>query len=336
MKRRMILRVVAGILILIGTAVLPLQAASTEDYPRPPKPKKSYTIGVLISQMNNPHFVAMAYGYVDEAEKLGAKVIMYDAGGYQFLDKQISQMEDLMAQKVDAICFVAVNGPGTVPVVEQAIARGIPVINVNVMTDSNKVVSRIRSDDSVMGQMQADFLGQALKGKGKIVMLRGAAGTSWAEMRGNGFKKELHEKYPGIAIEGEQYSLSSPVQGMQLMEDFLQTFPEIDGVYNGTDTVGIGSAQAVQASGRKGIIITSMDFQMDMQRLIREGVVKASIVQSPVTMGRWGIRVAINTLEKRPVPSVLYSPLYLVTSQNVNTLDLSGIRAPEGWKPPVR
>ena len=93
-------------------------AASADEYPRPPKPAKQYTIGVLLPQMSNPHFIGQAYGYIDEAEKLGAKVILYDAGGYQYIDKQISQMEDLIASKVDAIDLVAANGAGTISAVE--------------------------------------------------------------------------------------------------------------------------------------------------------------------------------------------------------------------------
>src|SRR5207253_4710171 len=121
----------------------------------------------------------------------------------------------------DAIILAAISGPGTVSVVEQAVAAGIPVINVNVMTDSDKVVTRIRSDDDVIGRMQADFMGDRLKGGGNVVMLRGAPGTSWAEIRGNAFKTQL-AKYPSMKILGEQYSQSTPADGLRLMEDFLQ------------------------------------------------------------------------------------------------------------------
>ena len=90
----------------------------SDEYPRPPKPAKQYTIGVLLPQMSNPHFIGQAYGYIDEADKLGAKVILYDAGGYQYIEKQVSQMEDLIASKVDAIDLVAINGAGTISAVE--------------------------------------------------------------------------------------------------------------------------------------------------------------------------------------------------------------------------
>lgn len=307
------------------------------EYPRPAKPSKAYTIGVLVPHLSNPHFVGQAFGYIDEAQKLGAKVIMFEAGGYQYVDKQVSQMEDLIANKVDAIILVATNAAGTVGPVEAAVAAGIPVVNCNVMTASDKVVSRIRSDDEIIGQMQADFMGKALSNKGNVVMLRGPPGTSWAEVRGNSFKKELGTKYPGVKVVGEQYHQSTPADGLKVMEDFLQTYAQIDGVFNGADTIAIGSAQAVLAAGKKGkVVITTTDFQADCEKFLREGVITAAVVQQTVIIGRWGVRAAINALEKRPVPKTLSTPLLLVTRENVDRIDMRGVRAPDGWKPPTR
>ena len=109
------------------------------DYPRPGMPAKQYRIGVAIPHLSNPHYVGQAYGYIDEAQHLGAQITLLEAGGYQYLDRQVSQIEDLVASKVDAIIVAAVSGPGTVGAIEGAAAAGIPVINVNVMTDSDKV-----------------------------------------------------------------------------------------------------------------------------------------------------------------------------------------------------
>jgi len=307
------------------------------DYPRPAKPAKAYHIGVSIPHLANPHYVGQAYGYLDEAQQLGAQITLLEAGGYEHLDRQVSQIEDLIASKVDAIILAAVSGPGTVGAVEEAAAAGIPVINVNVMTDSDKVVTRIRSDDDVIGRMQADFMGDRLKGMGNIVMLRGAPGTSWAEIRGNAFKKQLAAKYPNVKILGEQYSQSTPADGLRLMEDFLQTYPQINGVYNGADSTAVGAAQAVVSAGKTGsIVMTATDFQLDTEKFIREGAITATVLQQPVTMGRWGVRAAINYLEKKTVPPVMFTGLMTATKDNLGKLDLSAVRAPAGWTPPVR
>ena len=311
--------------------------AVVTDYPRPAKPSRQYRIGIAIPHLANPHYVGQAYGYIDEAQSLGAQVTLLEAGGYEHLDKQVSQVEDLIASKVDAIILAAISGPGTVSAVEQAVAAGIPVINVNVMTDSDKVVTRIRSDDDVIGRMQADFMGDRLKGAANVVMLRGAPGTSWAEIRGNAFRKQLAAKYPNVKILGEQYSQSTPADGLRLMEDFLQTFPQINGVYNGADSTAVGAAQAVRAAGKAGsIVMTATDFQLDTEKFIREGVITASVLQQPVTMGRWGVRAAINYLERKPVPPVMFTGLMTATKENIDRLDVTTLRAPAGWTPPAR
>jgi len=307
------------------------------EYPRPPKPSRQYTIGIVLPHLSNPHFVGQAYGYIDEAHELGAKVALLEAGGYQHLDRQISQIEDLVADKVDAIILVAVSGPGTVGAVALAVSAGIPVINCNVMTDSDQVVTRVRSDDEEIGRTQADFMGQALKGRGNVVMLRGAPGTSWAENRGNAFKKRLSARFPNVTVVGEQYSQSTPADGLRLMEDFMQTYAQIDGVYNGADTTAIGAAQAILASGKTGrIVVATTDFQQDTEKFMRAGVIAAAVVQQTVVIGRWGVRAAINYLEKRPVAGTLWTPLLLVSRDSVDRLDMRGVRAPEGWKPPTR
>jgi ABC-type sugar transport system substrate-binding protein len=239
--------------------------------------------------------------------------------------------------KVDAIFMSAVSGTGTISAVENAVAAGIPVITGNSTSETNKVSCWVRSDDVVIGQTQADAMAQFLKGKGNVVMLRGPAGTSWAENRGNAFKARLAEKYPGLKVIGERYLLSSPVDGMRIMEDFLQTYPKIDGVYNGSDAMAIGAAQAVSASGNSGkIVITTTDLQPDAENFMRKGTIHAAVIQQAVLIGRVGIRATVNILEKRAVPKTIFVPLLQATRENLSSIDMSGVRAPQGWKPPNR
>ena len=67
-----------------------------------------------------------------------------------------------------------------------------------------------------------------------------------------------------------------------------------------------------------------------------EGVISASVLQQPVTMGRWGVRAAISYLEKKPVPPVMFTGLMTATKENLDSLDLTAVRAPAGWTPPTR
>ena len=110
-----------------------------------------------------------------------------------------------------------------------------------------------------------------------------------------------------------------------------------NGVFNGSDTTGVGAAQAVLAAGPKvSPIMTATDFQIDTEKFMREGIITMAVLQSTVTIGRWGIRAAVNHLEGRRVPGVLATPLLVATKENLDTIDMAAFRAPAGWTPPAR
>jgi len=324
----------------IGVAALALGAgvglAADEPILRPPKPAKSYRIGVLEPNMAIPHFVAQAYGFVDEAEKLGAKVLLYDAGEHKNVAKQVAQMEDLIANKVDAICIVPGTTVTAMAQIDQAIAAGIPVVNVNIMSDNPKVLGRIRSDDYELGRLQGEYIVKGLKGQGNVVMIAGVSGNSAFILRHKGFK-EYVAKHPGIKVLSEQWTPNATDKGLKLMEDWSQAFPKIDAVYSGGDRLTIGAVQALIAQGKKPgqVIVTTVDYNDDTERLVREGWISAAMVQVPVTMGRWGIRVAILALEKKPIPDKLFTPIFVVTKENVDKVDITAVRQPKGWRPPM-
>lgn len=307
-----------------------------EPIKRPDPPGKSYRIGILEPNMAIPHFVAQAYGFADEAEKLGLKVIMYDAGEHKNVAKQVSQMEDLIANKVDAICIVPGTNVTAMAQIDQAIAQGIPVVNVNIMSDNQKVLGRIRSDDYEMGRLQGEFIVKALSGRGNVVMMSGVSGNSAFINRAKGFRDYV-EKHPDIKILSEQWTPNATDRGLKLMEDWAQTFPKIDAVYSGADRLAIGAAQALRAQGKMAgeVVITTVDYNDDTERFVREGWISASMAQTPVTMGRWGIRVALLALAKQPIPDKLLTPTYVITKQNADTIDIGAIRQPKGWRPPL-
>mgnify|MGYP006266232709 CR=1 FL=1 len=300
------------------------------------KPDKSYTIGVLEPNLAIPHFVAQAYGFTDEAQKMGMKVIMYDAGEHKNVAKQVSQMEDLIANKVDVIAFVPGTSVTAMAQVDQALAAGIPVVNVNIMSEHPKVLGRIRSDDYETGKMQGEFIVSALKGKGNVVMMSGVSGNSAFINRAKGFQ-DVVAKYPDIKILSEQWTPNATDRGLKLMEDWSQAFNKIDAVYTGADRLAIGAAQALRAQGKSPgqVVITTVDYNDDTERFVREGWISATMAQSPVTMGRWGVRLALMALAKQPVPDEVFTPSISITKDNADTVDISAIRQPKGWKPPI-
>ncbi len=315
-----------------------VKEGDTRTAPVAVKASKPYKIGIVVPHLANPHFISMAWGYISEAQKLGVKPILFEAGGYKNLDRQLQQVEDLIATPVDALCLVPVDFNGSVPMVQSALKKGVPVINVNVMTAGKEVVTRIRSDDEEIGRMQAEQMAKRLNGKGNVLILAGPAGTSWAVGRSKGFEDFMKAKFPNIKIIEKRWLDSDPAAGMKEMEDGLQAYPNIDGVMTGSDMLGLGVGQAIFAAGKAGkIVITTSDSQPDCIKAIKEGKISATVVQSSATMGQWGMIAAVAALEGKAAQMTTryWTPLYIVDKSNADTFKFEGIsRPPAGWTVP--
>jgi ABC-type sugar transport system substrate-binding protein len=81
--------------------------------------KDTYTFGFAMPMLTNSYWIPLLYGVRSECEKLGIDLIEVEAGGFGNLDKQISQIENLMQQGVDALLVGATDGDGVVAIVEQ-------------------------------------------------------------------------------------------------------------------------------------------------------------------------------------------------------------------------
>jgi ABC-type sugar transport system substrate-binding protein len=289
--------------------------------------------------LTSAHFVAESYGFFDEAEKLGAKIVLMDAGGYQFVDRQIQQIEDFITSQVDAIIIVACDLNGTKNVVDKAADAGIPVINVNVMTASEKIVSKIRSEDEAIGRMEAEYMAKRLNKKGNVFMINGVAGTQWAIYRSKGFVDYMKENCPDIKILDQRWCDNSPEAALKEVDDGLQVYGNtINGIYSPGEQTGMGIIQAVANAGLTGkIVVTSCDPSAAGIAAMKEGRIDAMIVQNSIGLGRWGIRAAVNVLEgkAKDLYKMYYTPLNIITRDNVNTFDLRDITLiPDGWKIP--
>jgi ribose transport system substrate-binding protein len=289
---------------------------------------KELHFAVCLPTLDQPHFVAQKYGYEDEAKKLGVKVTIYDAGGYANLARQIQQIEDATAAKVDAIILVAVSQTGPIPAVEDAVKAGIPVINVNVMCDSTKIIARVRSDDTEIGRMAGEFLAKKLNYKGNIVMLPGRAGASVVMMRAQGFKEAL-KKFPNMKLLAEQYSDMTRAVGMNIMEDMLQAHGQaINGVYCVGEHLGMGAVQTLDAAKRRDVIVCAVDFSKDLEKALRDGKIAATITQQTILMGRTGVRIAKDVVQEKKVPPMTFAPIKLITAADLDTMDRSGFEIP--------
>ena len=308
--------------------------------------KKTLTVVVLMPNGGDPYYQNKSYGYIlgkTFAElkhpDITVNVELYDAGGYEYSDRQISQMENAIQRKVSAIVLTAANAQALIPVSKRALAAGIPVINDDVLLGSDDVTMKISENSLHVGQMLADFLVRRLNAKGNVVMLKGLAGADLFVQRANGAKAEF-ARYPGIHVIAEQWHPSNVVEATRVMENFYQANGQkINAVWTGNTTQACAAGRVLKQAGwpASRILTVGADLHDEALRCLNDGLLTGILPAQPVKLARLSVTYGVEAALGNPVPKRIFTTdEFVLTKETIATFDMSDASAPKGWKPPLK
>lgn len=273
--------------------------------------KQELTIGIALSTLNNPFFVDMKDGAQAAADSIGAKLVVMDA--QDDASKQVSQVEDLIQQKVSVILLNPTDSDGLATAVQDANKANIPVITLDRSVNGGTVVSHIASDNVAGGKLAGEFIAQQLQNKGKVVELEGIAGTSAARDRGQGFH-EVIDAQKDIQVVAKQPADFDRSKGMSVMENILQSQPEINAVFAHNDEMALGALQAIEAA-KKEMLIVGFDGGADAVKAVNDGKMGATVAQQPKLIGELGVQTAEKVVKGEKVEASIPAELKLITKQ---------------------
>jgi ABC-type sugar transport system substrate-binding protein len=314
----------AGMVASMGLMLLVGQPANAAD-----------KVGVSMPNIKGPWFTPVLYGISDEAKKLGYDVVIQDAGGYGNVDKQVSQFQNLVVQKVVAILIDPANPASFNGAVKQAGAAKIPVIGAGSPIVASDVEANAAASSSHcnVGHELAKGAKALLPNGGTIAVLAGPAGAFWASDRLRCFKEDIAGT--NLKIVAEQTSEQDPAVALSLANDFLQRFPKVDMLYGADDTYGVGAARAAQGAQKCGKVKVMFAVLGEAaEEMMRAGCADYIVGQQPVVIGRSAVRMMDALVKGKPLEKKKDEvPLIPVTMANLNSLDKSGMQAPKGWTP---
>ncbi|MFQ3674595.1 MAG: substrate-binding domain-containing protein [Aggregatilineales bacterium] len=297
----------------VETAVKALNGETVETFiPVSLRIVQNITLGVSISRLSNPFFISLVEGAQAVADEIGAELIVVDAADNP--STEAANIEDLIAQGVDAILINPTDSDAVVPSVAAANAAGIPVFTIDRSANGGEIVSHIASDNVAGGALAAEYLCSALGGSGNVVELEGIPGTSAARDRGAGFNAYMAENCPGVTIVARQTANFNRAEGLTVFENILQAQADIDGVFAHNDDMILGAIEAANAAGRAGIVFVGFDAVDDAVAAVRAGTLAATVAQQPALMGAIGVETAAAFLAGASVDASIPVGLSLVTN----------------------
>jgi ribose transport system substrate-binding protein len=316
---------VAAVALSLLAACSATAASSTTSGSTSPggKAPEQVVIGLSNQTMAVTFPVGLAKGAQQEAAKLGAKLIVLDSKGD--VQKQGSDIQDLIAQKVNGILIVP-NSPGPAQaMVDGAAAAGIPIASVHGTVGTgpttvpyDKLSFTINESADTVGHEEASLAKQALPSGGKVAIITGASGflenTTWTA----GFKSDLAAA-GGFSIVATQPGDWTAEKGQAACQGILSAHPDISLFYALSDDMAAGCAKAVAAVHSQAKILGNGGAKIGIDG-IKDGSIYGDVCFKPVAEGAKAVDTLYNQITgKAAAPkAVLSYAIPTVTKANVD------------------
>ncbi len=266
-----------------------------------------FKIGLSISTLNNPFFVALKDGAEEQATELDATLTVADA--QNDAAKQVSDVEDMIQKGMDLILINPTDSEAVGAAVQSANDAGIPVITVDRNAESGDVVAHVASDNVAGGKLAGEYMVELVGEGGKVVELEGIPGASATRDRGQGFNEAIDGKLDVVAKQSANFDRA---QGLTVMENILQDNKDIVAVFAHNDEMALGAVQALNSAGLKDVKVIGFDATDDAVKAVEDGTMAATVAQKPTEIGKLGVQAAVDHLKGETVEENIPVDLELI------------------------
>ena len=258
-----------------------------------PAMAQDITVGVSWSNFQEERWQTDEAAIQGALEEAGAEYISTDAQSSSA--KQLSDVESLIAQGVDALIILAQDASAIGPAVQAAADEGIPVVAYDRLIEDPRAYY-LTFDNVEVGRMQARAVYDA-QPTGNYVMIKGSAQDPNADFLRGGQQEVLQEAIDAgdITIVGEAYTDGwLPANAQRNMEQILTANDNnVDAVVASNDGTAGGVVAALTAQGMEGIPVSGQDGDHAALNRVALGTQTVSVWKDARDLGRAAGEIAI-------------------------------------------
>ncbi|CAN7591190.1 D-ribose ABC transporter substrate-binding protein [Pararhizobium sp. LjRoot235] len=278
-------------------------------------------IAIITPSHDNPFFKAEAVGAEAKAKELGYEtlVLVHDDDA----NKQSQLIDTAIGRGAKAIILDNAGSEASIAAVQKAKDAGVPSFLIDREINATGVaVSQIVSNNYQGAQLGAEEFVKLMGEAGNYVELLGREADLNAGIRSKGYH-DIVDEYPDMKMVAQQSANWSQTEGYSKMETILQANPDIKGVISGNDTMAMGAIAALQAAGRKDVIVVGFDGSNDVRDSIAAGGIKATVLQPAYAQAQMAVEQAdvfIKT-DKGPTEEKQLMDCVLINGENSAKLE---------------
>jgi ribose transport system substrate-binding protein len=238
---------------------------------------------------------------------------------------QIRMVEQMIAQKANAIVIAPADSKALVPVLKTAIDKGILVVNIDnqldpaVQKEKGIQIPFAGPDNRTGAKLVGDYLAKQLKSGDKVGILEGVSTTFNAQQRTLGFRDAM--KAVGVTVVNVQSGDWEINKGNTVASGMLREHPDLTALLAGNDNMAIGAVAAVKAAGKVGkVMVVGYDNIDAVKPMLKDGRMLATADQFGAKQAVFGIDIALKALKEKKkqseMPAAIQTDVVLVTKDS--------------------
>jgi ribose transport system substrate-binding protein len=238
------------------------------------------------------------------------------------LARQVSLVEEMLAQEVDAIVIAPADSKALVSVLRRAADAGIAVVNIDnrldpeVQKSAGLQVPFVGPDNRKGARAVGEVLAAKLKPGDPVAILEGVRTADNAEKRRLGFEDAMNAA--GITVVDSQSAEWEMDLANRVASAMLSEHPDLKALLCSNDSMALGALAAVKAAGRQGeILIVGFDNISAIRDAVRSGEVLATADQHADELAVYGIEYALQIVREGLEPADRETPVDVVTAESV-------------------
>jgi ABC-type sugar transport system substrate-binding protein len=281
------------------------------------QPDKQLRFGVVLKTLTNEYWQEVERGMKAAAQKYGIDLTVQASSGESAQSQQLSITQTMLGEQFDAFLVSPESTSNLTPAIMQMQAKGLPIVNVEDARVS--ATTFVGPASLVEGGLAGQYIASRLPQGAEVAQIEGAAGSSAAELRTQGFKAavakaglKLVASVPGNWDASVAYNAASSL---------LKANPSLAAIYANNDTMALGVVKAVADAGRTGqVIVVGTDGVPSAIKAIQAGTLSATTTPQPYSQGYWAVQSALALVQGKTVPAFVLTQPVLVDKQNVAQL----------------
>jgi ribose transport system substrate-binding protein len=239
-------------------------------------------------------------------------------------DGQIKVIEDFVTKGVKGIGVAPLDDTALRIPVKEAQDAGIPVLIFDSgLKDSADTVSFVATDNKAAGKSGGMRLGELLKGKGKVIMMRYVEGSASTTEREEGFLEAM-KTFPGIEVISSNQYAGATVETAQTKSESLINGNKkgdvlgVDGIFCSNESATFGMLRALQNAGHAGKVrFVGFDSSDPLVKGVEDGQIDALVVQNPVQMGYLAVKNLVAHIKGEKVEKRIDTGAMVVDKANM-------------------